>query len=242
MKSVKFLIPVILLLSIASPLSGQEKSQSPKSNDVNTALIKNEESEMDWYVLMDTTKKEIGKVFTKTSRTADQLNITTTVKMNGMPDWVDETTAGLPKLNPVKHSSFNMQRDMVLNFGKQVTGYYLDKATNQKTEINETPNEDYFDSNIYPQLIRWLPLKENYKTVFTIFDYNPKSKTGVLTAHIQDTQKGIYKNTPVWIVKVLDDISENKITTTFYIDTKTRQLLKQEVDMGPRKMVMEKVN
>ena len=51
-----------------------------------------------------------------------------------------------------------------------------------------------------------------------------------------------YKNTPVWIVKVPDDMSENKVTSTCDIDAKTRQLLKQEIDMGPRKMVMEKVN
>ena len=56
--------------------------------------------------------------------------------MKGAPsDWTDETSAKLPKLAPVKHSSFNMQRDMVLNFGKEVTGYYLDKTTNKKLRL-----------------------------------------------------------------------------------------------------------
>ena len=242
MKSIRFFIPAILLFFSASVLNAQDKTQSPKHNDVNSTLIKNEETEMNWYAVKDTTKIEIGKVITKISRASNEVNITTTVKMKGAPsDWTDETSAKLPSLAPVKHSSFNMQRDMVLNFDKEVTGYYLDKASNKKTEINEKTPEDFFDSNIYPQLIRWLPLKENYKTNIAIYDYNPK-KSGVLKVNIQSTEKGMYKNTPVWIVKTTDGITDHKAITTFYIDTKTRQLLKQEMDMGPRKMLVEKVN
>ena len=121
-----------------------------------------------------------------------------------------------------------------------MTGYYLDKASNKKTEINEKTSEDFFDSNIYPQLIRWLPLKENYKTNIAIYDYNPK-KSGVLKVNIQNTEKGMFKNIPVWIVKTTDGITDHKVITTFYIDLKTRQLLKQEMDMGQRKMLMERV-
>ncbi|PUB33654.1 hypothetical protein C8J95_103253 [Elizabethkingia sp. YR214] len=51
----------------------------------------------------------------------------------------------------------------------------------------------------------------------------------------------MYKNTPVWIVKTTDGITDHNAITTFYIDTKTRQLLKQEMDMRPRKMLMERV-
>lgn len=136
MKSIRFFIPAILLFFSASVLNAQEKIQTPKHNDVNSALIKNEETEMNWYAVKDTTKIEIGKVITKISRAANEVNITTTVKMKGAPaDWTDETSAKLPNLAPVKHSSFNMQRDMVLNFGKEVTGYYLDKASNKKRRL-----------------------------------------------------------------------------------------------------------
>ncbi|WP_407488792.1 hypothetical protein [Elizabethkingia anophelis] len=51
----------------------------------------------------------------------------------------------------------------------------------------------------------------------------------------------MFKNTPVWIVKITDVITDHKVITTFYIDIKTRQLLKQEMDIGPRKMLMERV-
>ncbi|MDQ8747270.1 MULTISPECIES: hypothetical protein [Elizabethkingia] len=51
----------------------------------------------------------------------------------------------------------------------------------------------------------------------------------------------MFKNIPVWIVKTADGITNHKVITTFYIDLKTHQLLKQKMDMGPRKMLMEKV-
>lgn len=51
----------------------------------------------------------------------------------------------------------------------------------------------------------------------------------------------MFKNIPVWIVKTTDGITDHKVITTFYIDLKTRQLLKQEMDMGQRKMLMERV-
>ena len=133
---------------------------------------------------------------------------------------------------------------MVLNFDKKVTGYYFDKITNTKNKIDETTTESYFDSNIYPHLIRWLPLKNGYQKTISIFDYNPSTKTGVIKAHIKDVVKGKLGNTDkdVWIVKATDDISDNKAISTFYIDIKTKQLIRQEIDMQGRKMVMELIN
>ncbi|MCP2028548.1 hypothetical protein L1276_003718 [Flavobacterium sp. HSC-32F16] len=222
--------------------NAQEKTQSPGHNEIIETLIKNEEYEMKWSAVRDTAKIEIGKVLTKISKTKNTIKVITTVKMKNMPDWVDETTAELPNLNPVRHTSVNTQRDIELNFGKQTTGYYLDKKDNKKTAIKEETTGDFFDSNIYPQIVRWLPLKENYKTEMTIFDYNPVTKAAILKADITNTKKGILAGKPVWIVTVTDGISQNKVINTYYIDSLTNQFLKQEIDMGANKMMMEKVN
>ena len=240
MKSKKSLLLIAAFSFICLTLKAQEKPQSPKHNEIIESLIKNEEYQMNWFALRDTVKMEIGKVFTKITKTKNTLKVTTTVKMKDKPDWVDETIAELPKLQPVKHTSVNTQRDITLNFGKQTTGYYLDKTGNKKTDIKEKTDGDFFDSNLYPQLIRWFPLKENYKTEITIFDYNPITKAGILKANITNTKKGIYANKSVWIVTVTDGISQNKVINTYYIDSETNQFLKQEIDMGARKMILEK--
>lgn len=241
MKSKKSLLLIAAFFLICLTLKAQEKIQSPKHNEIVESKIKNEEYQMNWFAVRDTVKMEIGKVFTKVTKTKNTLKVTTTAKMKDKPDWVDETIAELPKLKPVKHTSVNTQRDITLNFGKQTTGYYLDKTGDKKTDINEKTDGDFFDSNLYPQLIRWFPLKENYKTEITIFDYNPITKAGILKASITNTIKGIYANKSVWIVTVTDGISQNKVINTYYIDCETNQFLKQEIDMGTRKMLLEKV-
>ncbi|MEO6174502.1 MAG: hypothetical protein ABIP27_05055 [Flavobacterium circumlabens] len=240
MKTIKSLLLISSFLVMCVTLNAQEKIQSPEHNEIMASLIKNEAYEMNWFAFRDTVKIEIGKVFTTISKTKNTLKVTTTVKMKDKPDWVDETIAELPELKPVRHTSVNTQRDITLNFGKQTTGFYLDKTGNKKTEINENTDGDFFDSNLYPQLIRWLPLKENYKTEITIFDYNPMTKAGIMKANITNTTKGIYMNKSVWIVTVTDGISQNKVINTYYIDSETNQFLKQEIDMGTRKMTLEK--
>ncbi|WP_029268486.1 hypothetical protein [Flavobacterium sp. KJJ] len=241
MKSTKSFVLIVAFSLMCLILNAQENIQSPKQNEIIESLIKNEVYEMNWFAIRDTAKIEIGKVFTEISKTKNKLIVTTTVKMRNKPDWVDETIAELPKLKPVKHTSVNMQREITLNFGKQTTGDYLDKIGDKKTEIKEETAGDFFDSNIYPQLIRWLPLKENYKTEISIFDYNPMTKAGIIKANITNTKKGFYTNKSVWIVTVTDDISQNKVISTYYIDSVTNQFLKQEIDMGTKKMILEKV-
>ncbi|WP_427874391.1 hypothetical protein [Flavobacterium sp. MMS24-S5] len=240
MKSLFLLYAGLFLLCFTA--NAQEKTQSPDHNEIIKKLIKNEEYEMNWFAVRDTAKIEIGKVFTKIAKTKNTIKVTTTVKMKNMPDWVDETVAELPNLNPVKHTSVNTQRDIELNFGKQTTGYYLDKKDNKKIDIKEETIGSFFDSNIYPQIIRWLPLKENYKTEITIFDYNLVTKAAILKANITNTKKGFLAGKSVWIVTVTDGISQNKTINTYYIDSQTNQFLKQEIDMGKNKMIMEKVN
>ncbi|WP_345992420.1 hypothetical protein AAEU33_10055 [Chryseobacterium sp. Chry.R1] len=239
----KFLSCTVLMMILGNSLfCAQDKVQTPEKNEVINNLIKNEKEAMIWYALKDGAKIEIAKIDTEITRSNTTVDVKTTVKMTGKPDWVDETIAELPQLKPIKHTSFNTQRDMALHFGKTVTGYYTDKASNTKTEINEKGEGGFFDSNIYPQIIRWLPLKDHYKTDIAIFDYNPKSSKRLMKAHITDTQKGTFLNKEVWMVSVTDDISDNAVKMTFYIDTKSNQVLKQEIDAGGRKMLIERID
>lgn len=47
---------------------------------------------------------------------------------------------------------------------------------------------DYFNSNSYPVMIRFAPLKENYTAEISIFDYNPNAKKGLIKAYILDVK------------------------------------------------------
>ncbi|WP_156109141.1 hypothetical protein [Polaribacter sp. Hel1_85] len=201
---------------------------------------------MNWFMEIDTSKIEIGKVKTEIKRIKNNISIITSVKLNQVQTkWIDSTLARVSDLKPIYHSSYNQQRDMVLNFDEEVTGYYFDKKTNIKSEISEITTGSYFDSNIYPQLIRWLPLNNEYHKTISIFDYNPSTKTGIIKAFIKNVEKGKMPGNgdrDVWIVKMTDDISDNKAIMTFYIDSNNRQIIRQEVDIQGRKMVMQLIN
>jgi hypothetical protein len=215
---------------------------SPTNVKLDSKYIHDESSEVSWIMENAGSKFEIGKVttdFKKLNKT--DLLIKTTVKMKQSPEaWVDSTIVKISDFQPVYHSSFNSMRNMSIRFNKKkATGYYLDKKTQKKDIIDEATNSPYFDSNAYPALIRFLPLKENYTTEISIFDYNPTAKKGVIKAYIEKVEKSDYNGKKVWIVKTTDDIQDRKTESMYYIDTDSRKVLKQEINAGGRKMIME---
>lgn len=237
---------ILLILATFTQAFSQEVILSPLNNPASTTLLESDISKMTWYMIKDSLKISIGNIETQIQKEKENTYIITTVDMKQSPiKWVDSTVVKSKNFKPVYHSSYNQQRDMVLKFGKKITGYYLDKQTGIKTQISEDTDKPFFDSNFYPQLIRLLPLKNNYSNSIAIFDYNPTSKIGVITATIRKTEEITInfngRNKQVWKVETTDDISNNSVVSTFYIDISTRKILKQEVVFGDRKMLMELV-
>ncbi|SDH58089.1 hypothetical protein SAMN05421846_101214 [Chryseobacterium taeanense] len=235
----------LILLVMSSANFFAQKTLNPNNVKPESKFIKNEISDAVWYAENGDQKIEIGKITTEIKKVdKTKLLIKTTVKMNQAPGkpWVDSTVVRVSDFQPIYHSSYNLMRDMVLNFEKnKATGYYLDKKSQKKDLVDEKISTQYFDSNSYPALIRFLPLKEHYSADIPIFDYNPTAKKGVIKAYIEDINSGELNGKKVWIVKTTDDIQDRKTISTYFIDKSTREVLKQEIDAGGRKMVMESV-
>lgn len=217
----------------------------PGHKDIKANLIKPETFQMTWFAKRDTSLVEIGQIKNEVMIKGKKLYIIQQIQMKGQPMWVDSTVADYRTLSAIYHSSYNAQRDMLMNFGKTVTGYYFDKVKNIRTSISEQTQKPYFDSNIYPNLIRALPLSSNYTTTFSIFDYNPNAKIGLLQARIVSVKEGSYHSTKlgkrkVWLVTTTDEISEGSEVTHF-IDTETRQVWQQEISFGSRKMLIRRM-
>lgn len=233
----------ILLTFFALAAAGQEPLV-PGKNSFERNRVKSNVYQMTWYGLKDTTKIEIGEVTTRMIADRKYLTIVTNVKLRRSPEpWVDTTIAEIATLKPVRHTSTNMQRDMVLHFGSSVTGYYNDKIKTQNQSILDTPNRPYFDSNIYPYLLCWLPLSEGYTREISIYDYNPGKKTGVLRASVTDVRSGTYTSKSsgvreVWVLTATDEIASGSHDySTYFIDKADRRLWKQEVFAGGRMML-----
>jgi len=240
----KLLYTLSIVLATSFQAFGQNAPLTPEHNPADNSLTQTETYQMGWFMLNDTLKIKIGTVHTEIQKEKENTYIITTVDMQRAPTkWVDSTIVATENFSPIYHSSYNQQRDMVLDFSDKVTGYYLDKQSGKKTKISENVDKSFFDSNFYPQLIRWLPLKKGYAQVISIFDYNPKAEIGVLTATIKNTEETTLdlngSKKQVWKVTVTDDISKNTAISTYYIERQSRKLLRQEIDLGGRKMFME---
>ncbi|KFC20179.1 hypothetical protein [Chryseobacterium sp. FH1] len=232
---------ILLIIGSANFVSSQTLL-SPSNVKLNSKYIQEESSEVSWTIENAGQKIEIGKVTTEQKKLSKkELLIKTTVKMKQAPEaWVDSTIIKISNFQPVYHSSFNSMRNMSLKFDKnKATGYYLDKKTQKKDLIDEVTSSAYFDSNSYPALIRFLPLQENYTAEISIFDYNPTAKKGVIKAYIEKVEKSDYNGKDIWIVKTTDDIQDRKTESLYYIDSVSRKVIKQEINAGGRKMIME---
>ncbi|MCX2495519.1 hypothetical protein OQX63_18650 [Pedobacter sp. PF22-3] len=237
---------LILLLYVALPLIGwSQEIISAKKNLVDKKWIHNQNYQMEWTMLKDTSKFTIGFVDTKVEVLGDKIQVITTVKMKSSPSsWIDSTIVKKADFSPVYHASYNAQRDMSIHFGTDIKGFYHDKTSGKKTAIAQQVAPGYFDSNFYPMLINWLPLKTGFKADLNIFDYNPNGKTGVIKAHILSVSEGKYhtKNSGdrnVWIVEASDEISSTGGKSIYQIDQITRQLYLQQITMGSRIMEMK---
>ncbi|MFC4635330.1 hypothetical protein ACFO3O_15580 [Dokdonia ponticola] len=237
------LLSLCYLLGISTVKS--QNSLNPSNLKIEKTFELPEKYVMDFFFMADTLKVPIGKIYTTIVEIDEKISTTTKVKMNKLDvQWVDSTVVNSSNFKPIYHSSVNQQREMVLIFGKKITGFYKDKATDSNTPILEEHSLSFFDSNFYPHLIKLLPLQNGFTTTISIFDYNPKSKVGVMNATIKNTKlivmdfKGEQRK--VWKVNTTNDISDNKSVTTFYIDKLTKKTLKQITETEQGQLVMER--
>lgn len=226
-------ITLLLLLILLMAFTGDRPTLVPGLGVVQLNYIHPGNHELTWFTLIGG-KKEMAKVRETFSFCNGQLLVVTDVVMSKpSAPWVDSTWVDSITMRPIRHVSTNQQRDMELNFGNVVSGYYMDKKKEQRTTISDTVNAAYFDSNLYPHLVRWLNLQNGMHCDLAIYDYNPKSGKGIMQVHVTDVKSGTFAtqqegNREVWIVKVTDDISP-KMSTVHYIDKVTRQLWQQDV-------------
>ena len=214
----------------------------PARESFERKWVKSENYDMTWYALRDTARIEIGRISTRINENEGQIVVISTVDMKGMKGtWIDSSICEKTTLRPIRHASYNQQRDMVLNFGQIVKGFYTDKKQGKNTPINDTTRTTYFDSNLYPVLIRWLPLKNGFTQKIAIYDYNPSAKIGVIGASVNGVSSATYNSQKsglreVWIVDVTDEISNGK--SQYYVDKVSRKLWKQTMEAGGRNMMM----
>ncbi|RBL93397.1 hypothetical protein DF182_12840 [Chitinophaga flava] len=174
----------------------------------------------------------IGTFTIGINTTNDKLALTTVMALSGLEEWKDTAISDLSTFKPIYRASHNTMKEMVLYFGNDVTGYYLDKKTGKKNQIKEAGNQYFIDSYTYPFLLSLLPLTSGYSTDLSVYEYKPTNNGNVKKAIVEEVKNNIYISKftgkhDVWEVTVVEPSTNEKSVS--YIDKKTRRLW--QVDM-----------
>lgn len=239
----KQLVLIFLVLKSVN-IKGQVTYTFDGKPDVK--LLKPASYKMKWFIQKDSLNKLLGTVITKLDKTDEHLIISQQVILNSsIQTWIDSTIADVNSLRPIYHSSYNSKRDMVLNYKlPYITGHYFDKVKNNEFSIHDTCGGQFYDSNIVPFLLCWLPLKEGYKTKILAYNFGGPSIHGLKQISVTNTKEAVYqlpgrKKEAVFIVDVFDE--ENFTTTTYYFGKFNRAIYEIEIitDNGLMKMQLD---
>ncbi len=145
------------------------------------------------------------------------LSVFTTLQFVKSTDkWVDTCISDGSTLKPIYRSSYNKDNVYVIKYSNEVTGYYYNKKTKQRTTIQEPVTGGFFDNYAYPYFLGSLPLTAGYKKDLSVFDYKPENKSNISKTRIEEVKNNIYVSNlsgehKVWQVSVFEEASNDDI-------------------------------
>lgn len=221
-----------ILISSASLFLTAIGGKSEAQEKFDSKLLKNGKYTLACYTVSGSNESAIGTFTIGINASNDKLALTTITALAGLEEWKDTSISNLNNFKPIYRASHTSLKDMVLHFGNNVTGYYVDKKTGKKTQVKEAGNQYFIDSNTYPFILSLLPLTSGYSTDLPVYDYKPTNDGNLRKAVVEEVKNSTWVSKytgkhDVWEVTVVEpSIDERSVS---YIDKKTRRLW--QVDM-----------
>lgn len=209
----------LFLVAIGAGSQAQDK--------FDNKLLKNGKYTLACYSVNDGTESPIGTFTIGIDAANDKLALTTITAIVGLEEWKDTAISNLSNFKPIYRASHSTLKDMVLHFGSNVTGYYVDKKTGKKTQIQEAGNQYFIDSYTYPFILSLLPLTSGYSTDLPVYEYKPTNSDNMKKAVVEEVKNSTWVSKytgkhDVWEVTVVEPTTNEKSVS--YIDKKTRRL------------------
>ncbi len=231
------------LLLLNFTMAGKaQNSLAPGENAFEKKWIRSGKSEMGYYAVNGGGMTEICS-FTIDVRSNNKiLSVYTALNfLNSNEQWVDTSISDANTFQPIYRSSFSKNKAYVLNYGKEVTGYYYNKQTQKRNLIQEPITEVCFDGYAYPYLLGLLPLKTGYKKDLVVYDYKPDNTTNIKKAIIEEVKNNVFTSSlsgdhKVWQVSVFEEATNDKYQ--YYIDKDTRRIWKIEISSKGQQLVL----
>lgn len=228
-------------LAVAS-WSNAQVLLTPAATVFDKKFLKSGSYDMACYLIRDGQQVEFSTFNFQIHVTDKSLGVYTTVQTNGSKQsLIDTSVSDLQTFKPIYRSSFGQNKDMVVHFGKDITGYHFDKKSKKRTAIKEAGPLAFFDSYTYPYIIGLLPLATGYKTDLAVYDYKPENNTNKKRARIEEVKSNIYVSPvtgehKVWAVSVWEESTNDRYV--YHVDKDTRRLWKVEVKTQGQQVLM----
>jgi hypothetical protein len=236
-----FLFTFFLITTIVC--KAQIASLSPGDNSFEKKFLKSAKYEWTCYSLdPGRNKTEISAFTVEIKSGSGPLSIYTNLRLPNSPDqWWDTSVVDANTFKPIYRASHNRHRELVVKYGKEVTGHYFDKKTKKRTHIKEPVKEAFFDSYSYPYLLGLLPLASGYNTSLTVYDYKPENSSNIKKAVIHEVKNSVHVSDltgehKCWQVSIHEEATGDKYD--YYIDKDTRRIWKVEIFAGKQHLLM----
>lgn len=225
--------PLFLLFLLTASLCEAQTVLTPGDKAFDKNLVKSGSYEMAFYTLVNGQQTEIGTFTMQINSGNNKLTMYSTLQIMGETSIARDTSiCEGATFKPISYSATSDARDMVIHYGKEVTGFYYDKRAKKKYSIKDAWNGSFFESNTYPYLLCLLPLTTGYKNELAVYDYKPTNQTNTKKARIEEVKSNLYKSSltgdhKVWQVTIHEDV--NNDSYVYYIDKDTRRIWKVEM-------------
>lgn len=237
----KNIFSFLMLYLLWLPAVGQQ-ALTAGAADFDKKWLRSGRTEMGYYVWNENKWAELYSFAYDIHATPKTVSVYTHLKSLYSEDqWTDTAVSEAGTFKPIYRSSFSNEKEYVLRFGQDVSGYYYDKKNKKKEAIKEAAGNSFFESYTYPYLLSLLPLSSGYKKDLPVYEYKPGRSDHVKLARIQSVKTNLYVSQltgehKVWQVSVLEEATNDQYE--YYIDKVDRRIWKIEIRSGNQNLLL----
>ena len=202
----------------------------PGNKSINTSLLKTGTYRMAYTISYNGKWVPLGEYVIDLSIENKQLKVNATLTFTKTTTrWTDNFVADATSFLPVSSYSDRSERTLSLSFANKLTGFYLDKKSQTKKQIDQNLPGNCFDVSVYPYIVQMLPLELGYRAILPVFDYEAADNSKIHRIEITEVKTDIYTSDltgehKVWKVTVLEGNTGHLFN--YFIDKTTRRIWK----------------
>lgn len=231
-----------ILLYVLSQTAAAQQAVTPGATDFEKKWLRNGLTEMGYYTWNEGKWMEICSYSFEIRTDQQKVSVFTCLKfLHSAEQWTDTSVSDAGSFKPIYRSSFSNDKEYVLRFGQDVSGYYYDKKNSKKEMVKIAAGSNFFDSYTYPYLLGLLPLRSGYKTDLPVYEYKPGHTDHVKLARILSVKSNVFVSPltgehKVWQVSVLEEATRDQYE--YYIDKADRRIWKIEIRSGNQNLLL----